>query len=155
MSFSAKIILDISLKCCHHPFEVMAWYPFGLMETLADGSYLKVIGKIEKQQLLVLDDFGLQPLGNHNRQALLEIMEDRHNKQATIIASQLPTDKWHGVIGESAVADAILDRLVYSAHRIELSGESMRKRKNRGAFPFLKKLGNQEISFIFDSKSCQ
>lgn len=103
-----------------------------LKAALADGSYLKLIAKIEKQQLLILDDFGLKPLDSHNRQALLEIMEDRHNKHSTIIASQLPTDKWHGVIGESAVADAILDRLVHSAHRIELKGESMRKRKKRG-----------------------
>lgn len=102
-----------------------------LKAALADGSYFKMINKIEKQQVLILDDFGLKPLDNHNRQALLEIIEDRHNKHATIIASQLPTDKWHRVIGESAVADAILDRLVHAAHRIQLSGESLRKRKSR------------------------
>lgn len=102
-----------------------------LKAALADGSYFKLIRKIEKHQLLILDDFGLQTLDNHNRQALLEIIEDRHNRHPTIIASQLPTDKWHRVIGENAIADAILDRLIHSAHRIELSGESMRKRKNR------------------------
>jgi DNA replication protein DnaC len=98
---------------------------------LADGSYTKLICKIEKHQLLIPDDFGLQPLDSHNRQALLEIIEDRHGKQSTIIASQFPTGKWHAIIGESAVADAILDRLVHNSHRVELSGESMRKRKNR------------------------
>ena len=100
-----------------------------LKAALADGSYFKWINKIERQQLLILDDFGLQLLDNHNRQALMEIIEDRHNKHSTIVLSQLPTNKWHRVIGESAIADAILDRLVHSAHRIELKGESMRKRK--------------------------
>lgn len=100
-----------------------------LKAALADGSYFKLISKIEKHQLLILDDFGLQPLDQHNRQALLEIIEDRHGKHATIIAAQVPVDKWHRVIGQSAVADAILDRLVHSAHRITLSGESLRKRK--------------------------
>ena len=99
-----------------------------LKAALADNSYFKIIAKIEKHDLLILDDFGLQVLDNHNRQALMEIIEDRHHKKATIIASQLPTDKWHRVIGESAVADAILDRLVHSAHRIDLTGESWRKK---------------------------
>jgi len=98
---------------------------------LADGTYLKLIAKIEKHSLLILDDFGLKSLDTHARQALLEIIEDRHYKHATIIASQIPVSKWHQIIGESAVADAILDRLVHNAHRLELSGESMRKRKKR------------------------
>ena len=100
---------------------------------LADNSYFKIIAKIEKHDLLILDDFGLQMLDNHNRQALMEIIEDRHSKKATIIASQLPIDKWHRVIGESAVADAILDRLVHSAHKIELTGESWRKKNIKNA----------------------
>jgi len=100
-----------------------------LKAALADGSYFKLISKIEKHQLLILDDFGLQPLDQHNRQALMEIIEDRHGKHATIIAAQVPVDKWHRVIGQSAIADAILDRLAHSAHRINLSGESLRKRK--------------------------
>jgi DNA replication protein DnaC len=99
-----------------------------LKAALADNSYFKIIAKIEKHDLLILDDFGLQVLDNHNRQALMEIIEDRHHKKTTIIASQLPTDKWHRVIGESAVADAILDRLVHSAHKIDLTGESWRKK---------------------------
>ena len=102
-----------------------------LKAALADNSYFKLIAKIEKHDLLILDDFGLQMLDNHNRQALMEIIEDRHNKKSTIIASQLPLDKWHRIIGESAVADAILDRLVHSAHKIDLRGESWRKRAAR------------------------
>lgn len=102
-----------------------------LKAALADGSYFKLIAKIEKQQLLILDDFGLQSLDSHNRQALMEIIEDRHNKHSTIVVSQLPTNKWHRVIGESAIADAILDRLVHSAHRIELKGESWRKKSKK------------------------
>lgn len=102
-----------------------------LNAALADNSYLKIIAKIEKQDLLVLDDFGLHPLDGKARQALLEIMEDRYQKSATIITSQFPTSKWHGIIGDSAVADAVLDRVVHQAHRIELKGESMRKKSKR------------------------
>ena len=71
----------------------------------------------------------MQPLDEMSRMMLLEIIEDRHQKSSTIIASQLPVEKWYDVIGESTVADAILDRLVHTSHRIELSGESMRKKK--------------------------
>ena len=95
----------------------------------ADESYLKQIKRIEKQDLIIIDDFGMQPLDNMSRMMLLEIIEDRHQKSSTIITSQLPVDKWYDVIGESTVADAILDRLVHTSHRVELSGESMRKKK--------------------------
>jgi len=94
----------------------------------ADGSYLREINRIEKQDLLILDDFGLRALDSINRNILMEIIEDRHGKRATIVASQLPTDAWHQIIGEQTIADAILDRLVHSAHRINLKGESMRKK---------------------------
>jgi len=94
----------------------------------ADGSYIKEIARIEKQDLLILDDFGIQPFDNHNRSALMEIIEDRHGKRSTIITSQVPVKQWYDVIGEQTVADAILDRIVHNAHRIELSGESLRKR---------------------------
>ncbi|WP_343671183.1 IS21-like element helper ATPase IstB [Chitinophaga sp.] len=96
-----------------------------------DGSYIKEINKIEKFDLLILDDFALQPLDNHNRNTLMEIIEDRHGRRSTIIASQLPVNVWYEVIGESTIADAILDRLVHKAHRIELRGESMRKLKSK------------------------
>ena len=95
----------------------------------ADGSYLKEIAKIERQELLILDDFGIQPFDAQSRAALMEIIEDRHGKTSLIITSQLPVGKWYEVIGEKTIADAILDRIVHSAHRIELKGESMRKKR--------------------------
>ena len=79
--------------------------------------------------MLIIDDFGLQPLDNTARQTLMEIIEDRHGRKSTIISSQLPVSTWHEVIGESNIADAILDRLVHTAHRIQIEGESMRKIK--------------------------
>jgi len=94
----------------------------------ADGSLLKEINKIERMDLLIIDDFGLQPLDHQDRMALLEIIEDRHNRRATVIASQIPVKNWYDVIQESTVADAILDRLVHGAHRLNLGGESMRKK---------------------------
>lgn len=95
----------------------------------ADNSLYKEIARIEKQDLLILDDFGLQNLDKPQRDLLMEIIEDRHNKKSTIIASQLPVSAWYEVIGEGTIADAILDRLVHAAHRLTLSGESLRKLK--------------------------
>lgn len=97
----------------------------------ADGSYLREISKIERQDLLIIDDFGLVPIDNQNRAALMEIVEDRHKKASMIITSQLPVNCWHEVIGEKTIADAILDRIVHDAHRIELKGESLRKTRDR------------------------
>ncbi len=97
----------------------------------ADGSYPKLVKRIEKHELLILDDFGLKPMDANARMALMEIIEDRHQKYATIITTQLPIKHWHEVIGESTVADAILDRLVHSAHKINLKGESMRKKNKK------------------------
>lgn len=85
----------------------------------ADGSYSKEILKIERQQLLILDDFGIQPFDAQNRAALMEIIEDRHGKSSMIITSQLPVGKWHELIGEKTIADAILDRIVHDAHRMD------------------------------------
>lgn len=93
----------------------------------ADGSYGREIAKIEKSDLLILDDFGLTPFDNESRLALLEIIEDRHTKRSTIIASQIPVAAWYQILGEQTIADAILDRLVHTAHRIELKGDSLRK----------------------------
>jgi len=97
----------------------------------ADGSYTREIARIERQDLLILDDFGLLPIDNQNRSALMEIIEDRHKKASMIITSQLPVNCWHEVIGEKTIADAILDRIVHDAHRIDLKGESMRKPKGK------------------------
>lgn len=94
----------------------------------ADGSYGREIAKIERYDLIILDDFGLQALDNTARMILLEIIEDRHGRKSTIISSQLPVAKWYEIIGDSTVADAILDRMVHTAHRLELKGESLRKK---------------------------
>ena len=94
-----------------------------------DGSYVKEIAKIERQHLLILDDFGIQPFDAQSRSALLEIIEDRHGKGSTIITSQVPVSMWHEIIGEKTIADAVLDRIIHGAHRIELTGESLRKKR--------------------------
>ncbi|MEM0941942.1 MAG: IS21-like element helper ATPase IstB [Bacteroidota bacterium] len=96
----------------------------------ADQTYLKILKNMEKMDLLILDDFGLEPLDQENRLMLLEILEDRHGRKSTIIASQLPVKNWYDIIGDNTIADAILDRLVHQSHRIDLKGESMRKLKN-------------------------
>jgi len=97
----------------------------------ADGSSIKELAKIEKQDLLILDDFGIQPFDAQSRLTLLEIIEDRHGKRSTVFTSQVPVRQWHEVIGEKTVADAILDRIVHDAHRIELKGESLRRREGK------------------------
>ena len=96
----------------------------------ADGSYLRELAKIEKQDVILLDVFGLQALDSQNRITLLEIIEDRHNKGSIIVTSQIPVQGWYDIIGEKTIADAVLDRLIHQSHRIELHGESMRKKKS-------------------------
>ena len=97
----------------------------------ADGSYNKEIKKIENQDLLIIDDFGLKPLDSVQRLILLELLEDRHGKGSTLITSQLPVKQWYDIIGEPTIANAILDRLVHSSHRIDLNGDTLRdKYKN-------------------------
>ena len=85
----------------------------------------------QAEDLLILDDFGLQKMDSQNRMAFLEIIEDRHGKGSVLITSQVPVSGWYEIIGEKTVADAILDRLVHDAHRIELMGESMRKTRKK------------------------
>lgn len=92
-----------------------------------DGTYLKEIQKLSKVKLLILDDFGLQAFDNFTREALMEIIDERFGNTSTIISSQLPVSTWYEIIGESTIADAILDRIVHSSHRINLKGESLRK----------------------------
>ena len=94
----------------------------------ADGSYLKEMAKIEKQNLLLLDDFGIQPFDAAGRSMLMEIIEDRHGKGSIIVTSQLPVNKWYDIIGDKTMADAILDRIIHQSHRVELKGDSMRKK---------------------------
>jgi len=93
-----------------------------------DGTIHKLFEQLSKTQLIILDDFGLTHLERQQQMDLMEIIEDRHARNATIIASQLPVANWYHIIGEETIADAILDRLVHTSHRIELKGESLRKK---------------------------
>lgn len=95
-----------------------------------DGSLAKRLSQLAKTELLILDDFGLKPLAQSERHDLLEIIEDRHAARSTLITSQLPIPNWHEYLGEPTVADALLDRLLHNAYKIELKGESMRKNKS-------------------------
>ena len=120
-------------QACIHGYKAMYTSMAKLVAKIkmlkVDGSYLREITRMERVDLLVIDDFGLQPLDGPSRLSFLEIIEDRYEKKSTIITSQLPVDKWYDVIGEKTVADAILDRLVYSSHRIDIKGESLRSSK--------------------------
>jgi len=95
----------------------------------ADGSYVKELSKIQKQNLLIIDDFGLHPIDEKSKLILLEILEDRYSINSTIITSQFPIKNWHDIISNPTVADAICDRLIHNAYKIVLDGESMRKSK--------------------------
>jgi DNA replication protein DnaC len=95
----------------------------------ADGSAIKDMARLEKQDLLILDDFGIQPLDAQSRMLLMEMVEDRHGKRSTLFTSQLPVQVWYEVIGDETLADAILDRVVHDAHRLELKGESLRRKR--------------------------
>jgi len=118
-------------QACLHGYRVGYYQAskfFSLLKLCrADGSYLKELGRIQKQALFIVDDFGLQVLDAQSRVSLLEILEDRYGRASSIFVSQLPVSKWHEVIGDPTIADAICDRIIHSAHRIELKGESVRK----------------------------
>ncbi len=120
-------------KACREGFNTLYLRTTKLFEDLAlakgDGRYLKLLKTFAKADLLVLDDYGLVQLGREQRHDLLEILEDRHGLKSTLVTSQLPVDHWHEQIGDPTMADAILDRLVHTAHKIQLTGESMRKKK--------------------------
>lgn len=119
-------------KACREGYSTLYLRMTKLFEDLAlakgDGRYLKLLASFAKADLLVLDDYGLEQLGRDQRHDLLEILEDRHGLKSTLVTSQLPIDHWHEQIGDPTLADAILDRLVHSAHKIKLNGESMRKK---------------------------
>ena len=97
--------------------------------TRLDGTYIKFLNYLERQTLIILDDFGLQSLNQDVKLALLQILEDRYAKRAVIITSQLPVSKWHEYINQPTLADAIMDRVTAHVHQIELKGESRRKKK--------------------------
>jgi DNA replication protein DnaC len=100
-----------------------------------DGRYPKLMAALGRVKLLILDNWGLAPLDADTRRDLLEIVDDRHGRTATLITSQFAVDRWHDLIGEPTLADAILDRLVHNAHRIELKGGSMSKRRSDNVSP--------------------
>ncbi|NQY09712.1 MAG: ATP-binding protein [Flavobacteriales bacterium] len=104
----------------------------------ADASYIKDMAKVERQHVVILDDFGLQPMDNQARLILMDMVEDRHAKSSMIITSQLPIESWYDVIGEKTLADAIMDRIVHNSHQLNLKGESMRKTRS--------KISQQEMS---------
>lgn len=124
----------LGYKACEDGYRVLYANCAKLMNTLkiakVKGTILAEFKRIERVDVLILDDFGMQPFDSHTRGILMDIIEDRHRKHSTVITSQLPVKGWYDVIGEKTVADAILDRLVHNALRIELYGESIRKRKN-------------------------
>ena len=118
-------------QACRQKHSVQYWRTGRLLEMLAqgrvDGSWLRHLKQLQKTQVLILDDLGLEPLTNAQCNDLLEIVEDRYGQSSTIVVSQFPVDKWHGLMENPTTADAILDRLVHNAHRVGLQGESMRK----------------------------
>jgi DNA replication protein DnaC len=117
---------SVGYKVLYHSTQKL----FGKLKMAkADGSYIREVAKIERQNLLILDDFGIQPFDAQSRAALMEIIEDRHGKSSILITSQVPVSKWYEVIGEKTVADAILDRIIHEAPRVELKGESLRKKR--------------------------
>jgi len=120
-------------KACREGFSALYLRTTKLFEDLSlakgDGRYLKLLTSYAKTDLLVLDDYGLLELNQEQRHDLLEILEDRHGLKSTLVTSQLPVEHWHEQIGDPTLADAILDRLVHSAHKLKLEGDSMRKKE--------------------------
>jgi DNA replication protein DnaC len=116
----------IGRHACHLDYGVRYYRATRLFEALTishgDGSYLKLIGEIEKADLLIIDDWGLETLTQSQRNDLLKIMEDRYGSKSTVITSQLPITKWHTYIDDATLADAILDRLLHNAHQLNLKG---------------------------------
>jgi len=125
----------LSHKACRDGHGVQYQRLPRLLEELAlshhDGRYRKLMKSLLKADLLILDDFGLAPLTTEQQRDLLEIIEDRYDRRSTLVTSQLPVKHWHDILAEPTLADAILDRLVHNAYKIELKGESMRKSRSK------------------------
>jgi DNA replication protein DnaC len=123
----------LTQKACREGYTALYLRLPRLLQEMAiakgDGRYPKLLATLAKTDVLILDDWGLAKLTAEQRRDLLEILEDRHGVRSTLATSQLPIDKWHDSIGDPTLADAILDRLVHNAYKINLKGESMRKRK--------------------------
>ena len=126
------IVSALGYQGCMHGFRTGYYRCSKLFKHLelarADGSYLKELSRIQKQDVFVLDDVGLEPFNTGSRLALLEILEDRIGRRSSIFVSQIPLSTWHKLIGDPTIADAICDRIVHSSHRIELKGDSLRKK---------------------------
>lgn len=120
-------------QACFKDYKAKYYRASRLFEELelakGDGRYSKLIKTIAKLDLIIIDDWGLSPMKEHERKDMLEILEDRHGKGSTIVAGQLPVEHWHDIIGDPTFADAILDRLIHNAYQIELKGDSLRKKK--------------------------
>lgn len=131
----------LGYQACQIGYRVMYVNTAKLMGQLklakAKGNILAELKRIERVDLLILDDFGLQPFDPQARLALLDVIEDRHQKRSTIVTSQIPVKEWYDIIGEKTIADAILDRIVHHSLRIELYGESLRRRKSKTENVFL------------------
>jgi DNA replication protein DnaC len=123
----------IGQQACRQGLSVKYLRVAKLIEELriahADGSYMAMLSLLARNELLILDDFGIDPLSQQDQRDLLEIIEDRHKLKSTLITSQLAVKHWHEYIGEQTIADAIMDRLLNHAHKLELKGPSMRKEK--------------------------
>jgi DNA replication protein DnaC len=132
-SGKSYIACAIGRQACMMGYRVMYFgmnrFLEKITQTKLDGTFLKLLNQMEKTHLIIFDDFGLNPLDNIVKLALLQLLEDRYDRRSTIITSQLPVSKWFEYLGEPTVADAIMDRLSANAERFELKGESLRKSK--------------------------
>lgn len=121
----------LGIQACRRELSVRYLRLPNLFEQLriahGDGSYVRLMGQLLKTDLLILDDWGTHKLTTAQRNDLMEVIEDRHGRRSTLIASQLPVEHWHDYLGQAILADAILDRLLHGSHRLNLTGESMRK----------------------------
>ncbi|WP_222539334.1 IS21-like element helper ATPase IstB [Pedobacter polysacchareus] len=131
----------LGYHACQSGYKVMYVNTAKLMGQLklakAKGTMLAELKRIERLDMLILDDFGLQPFDPQSRLALLDIIEDRHQKRSTVITSQIPVKEWYDIIGEKTIADAVLDRIVHHSLRVELFGESLRRKKSKTENVFL------------------
>ena len=125
------IACSLGHKACRDNRSVLYQRLPRLFEALAlargDGRYARHLKTLSRVELLILDDWGLAPLTGEQRRDLLEVIDDRHQRGSTIITSQVPIDHWHEVIADPTIADAVLDRLVHNAHRLDLTGDSLRR----------------------------
>lgn len=123
----------IGHQACHLGYKVMYFNMQKLFQKLriakAEGLFIKEMSRIEKQDLLILDDFGIHPIDANIRLELLEIIEDRHGRKSTLISSQLPVTKWYELFEDPTIADALMDRILYNTIRLDLKGESLRKKR--------------------------